>query len=254
MLYDDERYSELFAAMREAASKAMKFSSVDLSGLSEMLRRVSLAYTAPDLSPLINTVQRISLAVHSESFMDSLNKLQSLQNFSSPPLVSDELQQSIIRVLRSSGSYMDDYQKAVVDEIDPEILNPSAEPPSVKPRFSAKILYYILTLLIGLMGIIVQRLPNEQLDEIAAQNEEIIALDEELSRQHSEEIALLIQLNETGQKIVDLLDDDAVIGSLFSDEPEALLDGLAESDQVSVDNPEFDADSDSQQDDADAVQ
>ena len=254
MLYDD-RYSALFAATKAAAENAMKLSSVDLSGMSETLQRISrLQEFKPDLSPLMTTIQRISLADNS-SYMSSLAKMQQLsQSFKDSLPVSDELQQSIIMVLRSAGSYMDDEQKAVVNEIDPEILNPSPEQPAAKPKLSLSNLLAILGILINIICLIVQQLPDEQLDVLAAQNEEIIALDEELSRQHSEEIALLIQLNETGQKIVDLLDDGAEIGSLLSDEPEALLDGLADPDQISVDPPESNGDGDSQQDDADAVQ
>ena len=254
MPYDD-RYSELFAAMKTAASNAAKFSSVDLSGLSETLRRITLAYPYPDLSPLINVVRQISLADYSAPFLNTLSELREIsQTVSDSVLVSVELQQSIISVLRSAGSYMDDEQKAIVDEIDPEILNPSPEPPAPKPKLSLSNLLAILGILINIICLIVQQLPDEQLDVLAAQNEEIIALDEELSRQHSEEIALLIQLNETGQKIVDLLDDGAEIGSLLTDEPEALPDGLADPDQVPVDPPESNGDGDSQQDDADAVQ
>ena len=247
MLYDD-RYSALFAAMKAAAENAMKLSSVDLSGMSETLQRISrLQEFKPDLSPLMTTIQRISLADHS-SYMSSLAKMQQLsQSFRDSLPVSDELQQSIIRVLRSAGSYMDDDQKAVVDEIDPEILNPSPEQPAAKPKLSLSNLLAILGILINLVFVIIQQMPDEQLEEIAAQNEVMIEQNEDLIRQNSEELALLQQLADTGNQIADLLEDAGV-------EIEDLTDLQTDPDQVSVDSPESDPGSDGQQDTADADQ
>ncbi len=247
MLYDD-RYSALFAAMKAAAENAMKLSSVDLSGMSETLQRISRLHEfKPDLSPLMTTIQRISLADHS-SYMSSLAKMQQLsQSFKDSLPVSDELQQSIIRVLRSAGSYMDDEQKAVVDEIDPEILNPSPDQPAAKPKLSIPILLAILNLLMNLVFFIIQQMPDEQLEEIAAQNEVVIEQNEDLIRQNSEELALLQQLADTGNQIADLLEDAGV-------DIEDLTDLQTDPDQVSVDSPESDPGSDGQQDTADADQ
>ena len=247
MLYDD-RYSALFAAMKTAAENAMKLSSVDLSGMSETLQRISrLQEFKADLSPLMTTIQRISLA-DTSSYMSTLSKMQQLsQSFKDSLPVSDELQQSIIRVLRSAVSYMDDDQKAVVDEIDPEILNSSPEQSAVKPKLSIPVLLAILNLLMSLVFFIVQRLPNEQLEEIAAQNEVMIEQNEDLIRQNSEEIALLQQLADTGNQIADLLEDAGV-------DIEDLTDLQTDPDQESVDSPESDPGSDGQQDKADTDQ
>lgn len=273
MLSDYREFSEAVKSLSDTFAKLQKPDFSYLDKLPKIVDLIELQKSAfPDFSELADNIrltessltQMLSELQPFLKSMDDMNPVISnailmLKNSTelswpaslATPSLPDSLCDSIVESLRAGERYIEDKQKTVIDNIDPEILNPSSAP-APKPILSVSNLLAILGILMNIVFFIIQQLPNEQLEEITSQNETIIQQNDDLLYQHSEEIALLKQLTDTSQQITDLL-EELDIDSLDTDDLDDAPDTFADPDQVPVDSPESECDSGTDQDAADAV-
>lgn len=241
---DYDRYFVALASLRDTFDRVSRISVPDLG------KYISTSFVLSD-----SVVRQMdSITALSKSLSELIPKIAvfSSQDFSGLALsvsqsysrLSESLQDSIVESLRAGEAYMDDSQRAVIDKIDPEILNPSEDRPS-KPKLSVENLIAILTVVINLIFLVIQLTPDPQLDAMIDQNNTVIAQNQEIISLESEKTALLNQLVDTGQQICELLDE----ADLFSDDPVDAADLLTDADETAVDPPEADSAADSQEND-----
>ena len=217
-----------------------KLSYPDFSETFSTLKQAQAA-----LAQSIGTVSMMSRTIANAlpDFSSSLRQLVETVALSQEPCVSTltvEIQSAVEETLRAGWQYMNDDQRSAIDEIDPCILSPSEERSTSRLKLSFAEMLMIISILISLASIIIQLLPDAQLDEIIEQNAIAIEQQEALIAQNDEKLSLLRQINETSQKLLDCIDQ--------LDDP---ADYAADVGEILVDSPSSDDAGTSQDDDAD---
>ncbi|MDO4989338.1 MAG: hypothetical protein Q4E45_02420 [Eubacteriales bacterium] len=172
------------------------------------------------------TVSRLDPTI----FAQCADTLKTLDAVSKPIRVPDyeKLLTSVYSTIRACSEYMTEEQAECAEKISPEILNPESPAGTTPNRLTLANLLALLSILVNLYCCILQRLPDEQLEELSAQNEIIIEQNDEaahqrqqlaeqnevLIEQNSKELELLQQLVDAQREIVELLEenDDLFVG------------------------------------------
>ena len=206
------RWQDLYAPNMDELRKAVEQATLTMNKLPDMSRLIpaisiqesiiaeSLARIADSVKPLQELMPSITSAY-----------LKSLSNLTLPASqfqqeLTQKLQASLADSLRAGEVYMDESQRALLDDIDPGILSPASDSSHPRWKLSFSQILTIISILFSIAGMIVQRLPDEQLDTLIAQNAVANEQRDVLISDESEELLLLQQINDTNQQLLELLE------------------------------------------------
>ena len=204
------------------------------ASVAEIIKQNSVQFDALYSNVLKNSDQIKTIF---DSYSSALSNMKSL----SSSIDYSVLYSSISAALRASQSYLTEEQKAVIDDISPELLEPEPDPAEDRPprtKITRQDLLSIFSILISVFFGIIQLLPNEQLDEIIEGQNAVISVEESIAEQNRESLIklnetnlLLQQLIECADSIHDALDefnDDGIEFSLPADSFDDAADGPAD--------------------------
>ena len=272
-----DEYAEMVESLNKAIKRWQDFYTPNMGDLKKAVEQVSLTMNKlPDMSRLLPTIS-FQESLITESFgriADAVKPLQELmpsitsdyfRNLSKLTLpasqfqseLSKTLQAAIADSLRAGEEYIDDSQRVILDEIDPGILSPDTDFAHSKRKLTFSEILSIITILFTIASTIITRLPNEQLDELIDQNAVANDQREVQISIESEELALLRQINDTYQQLLEILkqsDDLEVDVQDMIDRGVQAADLSSDADKDLIDFPPSEDDSSGQNDDTDACQ
>ena len=272
-----DEYSEMIESLKKAIARWQDLYSPNMGELRKSVEQAMLTMNKlPDMSRLIPAIS-IQESLIAESFariadavkplhelMPSITSayLKSLSDLTLPVSqfqqeLSQKLQASIADSLRAGEDYMDESQRALLDDIDPGILSPVSDSSHPRWRLSFSQILTIISILFSIAGMIVQRLPDAQLDALIAQNAVANEQRDVLISDESEELLLLQQINDTNQQLLKLLehsDDLSVDTHDLVDRGAQAADLYFDVDKGPIIHESSEDDCTSQDDDADACQ
>ncbi len=179
-----------------------------------------------------------TLAKLSDLYVRLSERFESPEFKQSTETVYDAYRSYLAESIKPAISYMTEEQRETVEEILPEISEAPDQTAQKTHRALTKSDWIsLLGILLSLISLLVSQLPDSQLEQIAAQNTEIIEQNERLLTQEDEKIALLYQLAETANNVNDL------IGEL-SEEPDPAVEITNDLSELVDDSAELDEDSD----------
>ena len=123
--------------------------------------------------------------------------------------LSEDRYAALSQSLLAAKDYMTEDQLQTAETFVPNLRIPQASIPLAVPkkRWSRKSLFALLGLLLTLIQIVLNQLPNQQLERLADQNEIIIEQNYEMIEQKDEELEILQSLLTAAQEVSDALDE-----------------------------------------------
>ena len=272
-----DEYDKMTESLKKTIERFQDFYTPSLSELKKTAEQFSLSMDKlPDMSALIPAIsyQESLLAEAIDRIADAVKPLQErmplitsdylrcLYELTLPaslifPDLSETLQAAVADSLRAGEDYIDDSQRAFLDEIDPGILSPDRNPSHSKWKLTFSDIVKIITILFSIAGFIIQLLPDDQLDELIEQNAVANEQRQALISVESEELALLRQIKDTNQQLLEILNqsDDLDIDIRDAvDRGDQAADLSFDADEDLIDSPPSEDDGYRQDDETDAGQ
>ena len=248
------------AALDAMRNSFAAFDSLSLKVITPAyLEAVQKSFAVPPLDPAIF-----------KQYTDTLKNLAAISKPVDLPGY-EKLLSSVYSAIRASSEYMTEEQIECAEKISPEILNPE-QPASTQPRrLTLSEFIALVSLFTAIIFGILQQLPDKQLEELAEQNEIIIAQNDEaacrrqqlveqnevLIDQKSKELELLQQLVDARQEIIEYINEN---GDLLVDGEDLLVERdravlkIDDGAEAAADPPEAEADADGSDDQTDTDQ